>query len=500
MTSPSIEPGAPATTAEGTTPAPVAVLGRYVIAGKIATGGMATVYLARLDAAGGFAREFALKVIHPHLADQPGFRDRFHRESRLASRVRHPNVVTTVDAGEDQGYCYMALELIEGGTLRQLELHRGRAFPAAEAAQIVVDVARGLHALHTAVDETGNPMHVVHRDLSPHNVMLDRTGRAVLIDLGLAKAEQSTALTQFGMLAGRLPYMSPEQARTEALDARSDVFSLGTVLFELATGTLPFGEAHSAETLDRLQRCDEHDVAQRLHAAHVPGWLSQIVLICLRPQPDRRFATAEALADALAQELAQAGYVVAEIKQRLAAGVEGALPEIGTLAPMESLPRRIDSTGMLARVEPVPLPRRGPPPVLYVLGGAAAALVVFTGVWLVQGGLGASERAPTPTQAAPASAPADDEPGRAASTPTPPAVPPSAPPPAPAAEPAPTGPTEAPPSPTDEVLPEEPPDEQAASEPTAPRTASPKRRAPAPKPGEPDAPKLKPNPYAELGG
>ncbi|MCA9706272.1 MAG: serine/threonine protein kinase, partial [Myxococcales bacterium] len=267
-------------------PPPTSRLGRYELTGRIATGGMATVYLARLEATGGFAREFALKVVHPHLAAEEGFRRRFHQEARLASRVRHPNVVATIDAGEDKGYCFLVLELIEGATLRQLVIHRERSFAAIEAAHMVAEVARGLHALHTATDERGQPLNIVHRDLSPHNVMLDQSGRAVLIDLGLAKTDTNPNMTQVGVMCGKLPYMSPEQARLESVDARSDVFALGTVLYELCTGTLPFGDTHTTATLERLQRCDAVQITEGLQRMSVPSWLVQIIVTCLRPEPE----------------------------------------------------------------------------------------------------------------------------------------------------------------------------------------------------------------------
>ncbi|MEX1367107.1 MAG: serine/threonine-protein kinase [Nannocystaceae bacterium] len=310
-------------------------LGRYEITGRIAVGGMATVYLARLEATGGFAREFALKVVHPHLATEEGFRQRFYRESRLASRVRHENVVATIDAGEDQGYCFLALELIEGVTLRQLMVHRDRPFPAIEAAFIVAEVARGLNALHTATDGEGQPLEIVHRDLSPHNVMLDQSGRSVLIDLGLAKSDANPNMTQVGVMCGKLPYMSPEQARLESLDARSDVFALGTVLFELCTGTLPFGDTHTTATLERLQRCDTNEVLATLSAMAVPQWLSAIIVGCLRPDPADRFPTALDLADALTQELVHSGHSAAELKARLADVVREAMPSIGMVTPVE---------------------------------------------------------------------------------------------------------------------------------------------------------------------
>ncbi|MCX4245833.1 serine/threonine-protein kinase [Paraliomyxa miuraensis] len=348
-------------------PPPTSRLGRYEITGRIATGGMATVYLARLEATGGFAREFALKVVHPHLVSETGFRQRFHQEARLASRVRHPNVVATIDAGEDKGYCYLVLELVEGATLRQLMAQRNQPFAAIEAAHLVAEVARGLHALHTATDEQGRPLNVVHRDLSPHNVMLDQSGRAVLIDLGLAKADSNVNLTQVGVLCGKLPYMSPEQARLETLDARSDVFALGTVLYELCTSKVPFGDTHTTATLERLQRCDAAEIEAGLREVAVPSWIVDIVLGCLRADPADRYATALDVADALTQELACCGHSSAEIKARLADIVRVALPEIGTVTPLEPMAPALTS--------------RGGRSMRWMALGAAAALVVFGGLY-----------------------------------------------------------------------------------------------------------------------
>ena len=139
---------------------------------------MATVYRASLQAKGGFAREFALKVIHPHLVDTPGFLDRFRDEARVASRVRHPNVVATVDVDEDRGYHVLVLELIDGVTMRQLANSRNHPLPGPEAARVVADAARGLQAVHSSADEHGVALEVVHRDLSPQNLMLDTYARA----------------------------------------------------------------------------------------------------------------------------------------------------------------------------------------------------------------------------------------------------------------------------------------------------------------------------------
>jgi hypothetical protein len=349
-------------------PPPTSRLGRYEITGRIATGGMATVYLARLEATGGFAREFALKVVHPHLVAETGFRQRFNQEARLASRVRHHNVVATIDAGEDKGYNYLVLELIEGATLRQLMAHRERSFAAIEAAHMIAEVGRGLHALHTATDEQGRPLNIVHRDLSPHNVMLDQTGRAVLIDLGLAKTDQNPNMTQVGVMCGKLPYMSPEQARLETLDARSDVFALGTVLYELCTSTVPFGDTHTTATLERLQRCDAAEISAGLRRCAVPSWLEQIILTCLRPDPADRFPTALDLAEALTQELVHTGHSAAEIKARLADIVRGALPEIGTVTPLEPMAPALGAAESIRSLR-------------WMGVGAVTALLVFGGLY-----------------------------------------------------------------------------------------------------------------------
>lgn len=339
------------------------MLGRYEIVGRIATGGMATVYLGRLQGTGGFDREFALKVVHPHLTEEPGFGDRFLREARLASRVRHHNIVSTIDAGQALGYSFLVLELVEGLTLRQLGLHRDRPFGFVEAAQIVADAARGLHALHRAENADGEPLAIVHRDLSPQNIMIDRHGRTVLIDLGLAKARENAETTQVGVMIGKLPYMSPEQAQLQDIDARSDIFALGSVLFELVTGQVPFGDSHTTETLERLVAAEPGPVAERLSEHEAPTWFIEAVLTCLRVDPDERFASAEALADALTQELQRAGNDAPDNRRQLAQIVVAAMPEVGGVSAVE---------GIVPRDPPVQSPR-GFAWWRWAFGGAAAA-------------------------------------------------------------------------------------------------------------------------------
>ena len=373
-------------------------LGRYAITGRIASGGMATVYRARLDGQGGFAREFAIKVIHPHLAAAEGFKDRFLDEARVASRVNHPNVVATIDSDQDRGYHFLVLELVNGITLRQLlvnDLHRsstteGARLSPGEAARVVCDAARGLHAVHSVVDEQGEALDVVHRDLSPHNLMLAATGRTVLIDLGLAKARGQLGHTQTGVLCGKLPYMSPEQSRMEPLDARSDVFSLGSVLFELAAGEAPFGDDHTPGTLEALRTCDLDRLASKLADANVPSWLTQIVLTCLRRDPADRYASAAALADALDDAMRRAGVIQSEARQRLAARALGVRQQLGPEHPADPLPPLIaaDPTGGYRALAPSRVPSwlRG-------LGMASAgALFVIVGLFVIEA-LGSKQEA-----------------------------------------------------------------------------------------------------------
>lgn len=272
-------------------------------------------YLARAVGNGGFSREFALKVLHPHL--DPLLRTRFLDEARLSSRVRHANVVSTIDVGNQSGLDYLALELIDGVDLRRLMLHRSVPLRPRQAAYIITMIARGVHALHVAVDEHGKPMQAVHRDLSPHNVMIDRHGRAVLIDLGLAKMAERPEVTQVGVLCGRLPYMSPEQAQILPVDARSDVFSLGSVLYELLVGKLPFGDDDSRTTHETLIACEGSAMAEPLRERGLAPGLIEIVLTCLQRDPAQRFASAAELADALEQELAHQGADLAALQHEL---------------------------------------------------------------------------------------------------------------------------------------------------------------------------------------
>src|SRR5919206_2030600 len=201
--------------------------GRYAVAARIARGGMATVYLA-LDRR--LHREVALKVMHAHLGDDPQFRARFIREARAAARLSHPGVVAVFDQGEDHGLLYLAMEYLEGRTLRTVLGELGVLTPG-EALDVIEPVLDALGAAHAAG--------IVHRDVKPENVILTDDGRVKVADFGLARAASSVASTS-GVLMGTAAYLAPELIAHGLADARGDVYAVGVMLFEMLTGRLPF--------------------------------------------------------------------------------------------------------------------------------------------------------------------------------------------------------------------------------------------------------------------
>jgi serine/threonine protein kinase len=229
------------------------VFGRYLILDEIASGGMATVHLAH--ASGQDDRFVAVKCMHAHYARDPDFVSMFLDEAMLCTQIRHENVVATIDVSQERDELLLVLELVDGESLSKLvkSLTTRRAkVPQAIASAIVCDMLRGLHAAHEAKNEAGEPLMIVHRDVSPHNVLVGTDGIARVLDFGVAKARGRVQTTQKGQLKGKLAYMSPEQARGRSVDRRSDVFSAGIVLWELLTGARLFEGENEAALLVAL--------------------------------------------------------------------------------------------------------------------------------------------------------------------------------------------------------------------------------------------------------
>lgn len=279
----------------------------YEVLGEIATGGMATVYLGRLRRSLGFARLVAIKCMHPQFARDPSFVSMFVDEARITARLHHPNVVPTLDIvdAQEERQLLIVMEYIEGDTLAAIL----RAVAAADAmvppriaCALVHDTLLGLHAAHEALDDDGNALGVIHRDVSPQNVMVGLDGMARVLDFGVAKAKSRVHHSECGEIKGKIPYMPPEQLYGEEIDRRVDVYAAGVVLWETLTRRRLF-EGPSEEIL--VRRITEAPIASpSAFAAGVPEALDAIVHRALARDPGERFATALEMAEAIADAVA----------------------------------------------------------------------------------------------------------------------------------------------------------------------------------------------------
>ncbi|MBX7197439.1 MAG: serine/threonine protein kinase, partial [Sandaracinaceae bacterium] len=285
--------------------------GRYELGYEIASGGMATIFLARARGPGGFDRPFAIKRIHPHLAKQKDFVAMFLDEARLQSRISHPNVCSVVDFGEVDGTYFMAMEYLAGRPLTALgraiverpELLRSLRWQVL-AARMIADAAEGLHAAHELLDEERRPLHVVHRDVTPHNLLLTYEGAIKVIDFGVAYSDGRAHETRTGAVKGKFAYMSPEQVRGREIDRRVDVWALGVCLWELLTGRRLYGKRSDVELIHAIVH---EPFAPPSAYAPVPPALDTIVMRALERDAERRTPTARALGRELSTFLAASG-------------------------------------------------------------------------------------------------------------------------------------------------------------------------------------------------
>ena len=263
--------------------------GRYLLHERIGGGGMATVYRATFSVEGGFEKEVALKVIRSELSEDPQFIRMFLDEARLSGHLSHPNIVQTFDFGQVDGTYFLAMELVRGRTLAEIlrTLHENR-FRLGTAASLFVakELARALDYAHRATGPDGEPLGIVHRDVSPQNVLISREGHVKLADFGIAKAALRSQITQPGRVRGKCSYMAPEQARGQEVDARADVFSLGTVLWECLVGRRLFdGTSDAVVLLDVIQK--EIPPPSRL-VGGIPADVDRVVMRLLERDPARR--------------------------------------------------------------------------------------------------------------------------------------------------------------------------------------------------------------------
>lgn len=263
--------------------------GKYELLRKIASGGMGQVFLAR-EHGTGFERLVVLKLILPHLAEDEEFLDMFLEEARLVARLSHPNLITILDLTEIEGRHCLAMEYVQGEDVRRLERFarkQERPLPVGLVVRIIADAAAGLSYAHGARDGHGQPLKLVHRDVSPQNVLVGFDGGVKVIDFGVAKAATSGQQTATGVLKGKYPYMSPEQANGLAVDGRSDQFALGVVMWELLTGKRLFKGDTDLMTLRLVRDCQVPPPSQ-LNPKLPPG-LDEVVLKALAPSPEARY-------------------------------------------------------------------------------------------------------------------------------------------------------------------------------------------------------------------
>ncbi|HEY8943898.1 MAG TPA: serine/threonine-protein kinase, partial [Polyangiaceae bacterium] len=286
------------------------MLGRYEPLVRLGRGGMASVWVAR-ESVGDVQRLLALKAMLPELAHHSDFRSMFLEEGQIIRSIDHPNVVKVHDVGEDRGILFMAMDWVEGDSLRALiqEARRRRPIPAEIAVKIIADAAAGLHAAHELRGWDGELRNVVHCDVSPHNILVGIDGRAKIVDFGVANARLHGDLGGDEKLKGKFSYMSPEQASGRSLDRRSDVFALGIVLYELTTGERLFRGDSPAHTLHLVTEAPIPD--PRAVLPEYPEGLARIVRKALERDPEQRFQTADAIREALERYLVEERILVA---------------------------------------------------------------------------------------------------------------------------------------------------------------------------------------------
>lgn len=269
--------------------------GRYQLIRRVATGGMAEIYLAETEQARGLVRKCVVKRILPHLTSSKDFSKAFIDEARIGISLNHPNLVTILDFDEVDGLPFLVLEYVDGPDLARLSENlakQGQRMPIQVACHILINVLKGLSYAHSAHDENGLPLQIIHRDVNPPNILCSLAGTVKLSDFGIAHAASRLTATQFGHLKGKIPYMSPEQAQGQKLDARSDLFACGVVFFEILTGGRLFTGANEMEVLRQVRETSVHPPST--FRPDVDEKLDRICLKALQKDRDRRYPDAQA--------------------------------------------------------------------------------------------------------------------------------------------------------------------------------------------------------------
>ena len=369
-------------------------LGNYEPLLELASGGMATVYIARQLGAAGFERIVVVKRVHRHLLGNREFYDMFRDEARVASTIKHPNVVPVIDVVEvtqPERELFLVMDYVESSslaTLRKAAHEEKQRIPVPILARILYDVLMGLHAAHTAIDMQGRPLGVVHRDVSPQNVIVGVDGSTRLIDFGVAKASHRLTETKSGSVKGKYSYMAPEQARGLEVDRRTDIFAAGIMLHECLTDKRLFRGENELDTVRRIM--EQEIVAPSSVQPAIPAALDAVTLKSLARPMEQRFQTAIEMAEAIEQavSLASPREVAAYLEKtcgRRLGERRDALREMlaGTVAPLaveltadpgESQPSRSLHVSGVMPVAAEPRRERSKGPMIAVVAIAAAAI------------------------------------------------------------------------------------------------------------------------------
>jgi serine/threonine-protein kinase len=277
-------------------------LDRYELITEIASGGMATVFLARLQGAGGFQRLVAIKRLHTELAAEPEFVQMFLEEARIAAQIHHTHAVPILEIGSSSRGYYLVMEYIEGVTLAQIA-HRvsqtGLQVPRKISLRMILDALAGLHAAHELTDEMGKPLGVVHRDVSPQNILIGVDGAARITDFGVARTTNHANDTKIGTLKGKVAYMAPEQIRQEAIDRRADLFAMGVILWEVLAGRPLFRADTKFDTIVRALNAPVPRLRDTVFG--ISDALDELSAKALARPPGERFQTAVEMAEAIEQ-------------------------------------------------------------------------------------------------------------------------------------------------------------------------------------------------------
>lgn len=318
-------------------------VGPYEVLQLLAAGGMAEVFLARKIGPGGFEKQLVIKRVAKKLLGDREVEEMFLDEARVHARLDHPNIVQIYDFGEDKGSYYIAMELVAGATLRWVVDNANavrRPVPVHHALRIASDVLAGLHCAHELRDdETGEPLHLIHRDISPVNILVSRSGTAKLCDFGVAKSAAQRVLTRVGIVKGKFRYMSPEQLNGEPLDRRADLFAVGICLWEMLVGRRLFDDDDESRVVDAIRSGDYPPPGA--FRPDVPRAVDRVLRRALAPDRGRRFKSARAFQLACEELLrllprSSNAVLLGEYLCRELDGIAGLAPDRGRLRSPES--------------------------------------------------------------------------------------------------------------------------------------------------------------------